>query len=611
MNPKTTLVLLLFAAIVGALLWFLGPEEKEPQTFRRLFPALDRDDVSEMELGLRSGQRVRILRAGASRFDIAIESESLKIEDRANDVRVRELVGYLETAMCETVRENPSSEDLEAFDLQPGKMFLQFTTREGSHELRFGADDATGGSCFMRLDGEGAVLRTGKNFKNALEFNAMHFRFERVFTFPNIAIDSMEIQRPITREEPEGARIELRKGPLGWRVEGDFEGRASSSKAAATINAFSQLRIESFASLDPEPREIENLGLDNPTVVTLSSGQAIESVFFGHLPIPDDPTDLVFFQREPGGEIFAVEGGRVLALLSDPREYRDRRLLRPLAQSTTSLTATWGGEVRYKIERAGLDRFVLTAPEKQDLEREDTEETIHWLLTRLERAEAMDFLDTDDFVAAGGTIESHQGSLEVRWRERNAPVWVTLGFYRLESGETERLLITRDDEADTYYEVEPTLLEVLSVHPVQLRLRQLVPREEEWTDAFDQATLAVGDRTLEILRGGGGYWEATEDSRRKTLKLQQFISSLVVRRAVRISPASDEIRPPWPNPPADTGVRRARLEMTGPDVEPVVFELYGEVEGGHLLRADSFWPVGSWVVVDSEMARDFVGAIEE
>ena len=107
---------------------------------------------------------------------------------------------------------------------------------------------------------------------------------------------------------------------------------------------------------------------------------------------------------------------------------------------------------------------MLTEPIQCDAHAEGKTDSVNWLLTTLERGEAEGFLTTDEFVLAGGGLTGRVGSMELRWRERNVPSWVTLTFYRLDDG---RLCVTRDDENDLYYLMKPEFGETLDIHPIQ------------------------------------------------------------------------------------------------------------------------------------------------
>ncbi|MEW6741943.1 MAG: DUF4340 domain-containing protein [Planctomycetota bacterium] len=598
MKARTTVILLLLLGGVFAVIRWLGPPEPEKRTFQPLFPGLEREAIERLELRLVSGEEIALRRTGTTLFEVRIRTLREPIIDRADETRVRTLLEALVTALREDLSATPDRATLRELGLTEDAVFIRIESRGKRWELRLGRDDPEGNACFAQLVGSEGVFRTGRNLKNILGFNAQNFRFDRVFTLANIGIDALQVDYPPDTEHPDGLLLMLEQTALGWRLTEPFEARADDARVAAAVNSLSRAPIVSWIAEKPSPEDLRKYGLEQPIHVTLGCGAALETVQFG---IWDEAGGMVYARKVDHENVVGVDAGSLEALRRDPDTFRARRLLRPVGDLFTALVVTAHGQLRYEIRSVGRGQYQIVQPFQCLAEPEGETDSVRWLLRRLEDATATGFVDAG--LVAGATPA---GTLHVRWRERDVPLHVTLGVYERDGS----VLVQRDDEPSVLYEVGRDLLDVLRVHPVQLKERRLVPFDKDWGAAVVRAALVVGEESLEIERGPGRYFVAVGDARRRTANLQSFFGALVHRRALRfLAPADDESS----SEPPDLGELRARLVLHQENGVTLRLELLGKTAEGNYLRLTLVPDPSQDVIaiVDDDFARDFLGAIRE
>lgn len=179
--------------------------------------------------------------------------------ERADEEEVESLIRALQDLRA-TAFAAEEPEDLAPFGLDDPRLRIELQLEQGEPlSLAFGERD---GKAFVRL-GEGPVAEIASSIWEKLEKDHDTLRDRRLFSY-----DSSQVARVVV--EKDGGRLELERGPDGWRIPDDPQAQVMTWRAAAVVSTLRSLRAEEFAPLGAVP---EDHGLDDPsaTVVALDA----------------------------------------------------------------------------------------------------------------------------------------------------------------------------------------------------------------------------------------------------------------------------------------------------------------------------------------------------
>jgi len=263
MNPRSTVVLLVVAAALGAFVWFWeirGSEERKDaeQTARRLFPDVESGDVSFIALTTSDGAEARAERRdGAWHLvePLAFPGDAVNLDAMA--------AGLADLAR-ERELEEPQPPDV--YGLGEDAREVRFGTAEAEHALRIGKTTPVGSNSYVSLGAEPARVFTVPTFRvTALERELADLRERKVLRFDRSSIAAIEVGWP-------DGEVALERVPdgAGWRITRPIEEPADDTTVDQLLSNLSYLRADDFVD---EPADDETLGLDEPALrVRLATG---------------------------------------------------------------------------------------------------------------------------------------------------------------------------------------------------------------------------------------------------------------------------------------------------------------------------------------------------
>jgi hypothetical protein len=251
MRPKGTLLLALVVAALGAFVWFYeiegGAERAEQEeAAKRLFPDVDAEDVSSIELRTEDGVNARLEREGDAGWKLVAP-----LAAPADRFAVDGIASTLAELTPETTFETPEPLANYGLEVEP---VVRFRAGERDFALRLGAQAPVGGELYA-TDAEGKRVVTLASWrKNALVKTLKQLRDGRVLDFDRAQV------KGITLAGPDG-RVVLARVEGGWKLAEPVDAKADADAVEGLLSDLQYLRADEF--VDAAATDAE-LGLDAP-----------------------------------------------------------------------------------------------------------------------------------------------------------------------------------------------------------------------------------------------------------------------------------------------------------------------------------------------------------
>ena len=251
MNPRTTVVLALVAAALGAFVYFYqvrGGERREAAAERakRLFPELEAADVRVIEFTTSDKRGVRLEFGGAGWAlvqPLAFPADESAASGMASNLAQLASEGAVEEAQAP-----------EVYGLGEGALEVRFRAGEAEHRVRFGKKTPVDYDTYVTADGGDTVYTVPSHLAGAFERSLDDLRERRVLRFDRNAVDRIEAGWP-------GGGVVLEKRDDTWRLVEPLEGPADARTVDDLLADLSFLRADGF--LD-EPDPALETGFDAP-----------------------------------------------------------------------------------------------------------------------------------------------------------------------------------------------------------------------------------------------------------------------------------------------------------------------------------------------------------
>ncbi len=240
MNPRTTLVLAIVAAVLGGLIYFYeirgAPSREEAAEAEGLvFPGTKPSDVLWVEIETEDGYSARVERTDDASGENAPWRVTAPIEFPADEVTADGLARAIATLAREREFDDPAA--LEEYGLE-GEARLRFATEAGEHTVYVGADAPFGDVTYLSIDDRTRIFAVANTEVAPFEPTLKALRDRRIAVFDADAIDAVEVAWPTARArgERDGERWVLRE-PLETGGDRDaIEGLISQIEFLRTVD---------------------------------------------------------------------------------------------------------------------------------------------------------------------------------------------------------------------------------------------------------------------------------------------------------------------------------------------------------------------------------------
>lgn len=321
MNPRTTLVLALVAAALGAFIWFYEIEgeasrAESERAGKRIFSGLEADDVDWVALRTRDGVEARLERGDDRRWSL-----SAPIAFAADEAIADGMASAL--AELDPVDEIESAQAASVYGLGDDARVIRFGARGEERALRIGRDAPVGAARYVAREGDASVFTIASWRANAFDKDFAALRDARVLAFDRERVVGLTARWP-------GGEVALAKQDGAWRLTAPLDAPADASRIADLLSDLAYLRAEGFVD---EPSEAERASLAAPDFeLELALGApAGEPAGEPELPLAfalGREVDGARLVRTGGSTLFRVGADRIDDFPRRTVEYRDRTLSR-------------------------------------------------------------------------------------------------------------------------------------------------------------------------------------------------------------------------------------------------------------------------------------------
>jgi len=300
MNPRTTLVLAIVAALLGGFVYLYEIEgestrESAAENERKIHRGLEAAELEAIELTTRDGV--------AARFERRDERWTL-VSPVVGPADAAAVDGIAE-ALANLVREGevPEAGALDQYGLGEGARIVRFEVGGEARGIRIGGDTPVGGHRYVARLADDEVAYVARYRTNAFDRDLADLRERRIFGFEVGDVEAIDLRWP-------GAGVTLVRAEEGWSLVEPVEDRADETTVRELLSDLAFLRASGFVD---EPDEAVRAALSEPPLeirLTLADGDSgsgprtIEAVIGGHAAGDR-------LARGPSGEVYTIDSERL------------------------------------------------------------------------------------------------------------------------------------------------------------------------------------------------------------------------------------------------------------------------------------------------------------
>jgi len=515
MNLRTTLgLLLVLAALAGAVLWQRGREAGELDLQRRLFEGVEASRVVAIRVDhIERGYVLRLERDGAGRWFLT---------DPIAYPAAPELVQLLleDVAMAVSVRVPEAEQGEEELGFAPPRAVLAVEEALPGGERRrtqveLGAPDPDRTRLNVRVDGE--YRRCLVRLRTTLDREADEFRSRRVLTIdPRAVVEVVRtgVMKLELDEPPVDTTLTAYQDGPRWGAVQPVAAQLSPLDLGVIVVGAARARVQTF--VEDDPPDLARYSLDPPGMrLELRTAEGESEVLLlgrrGSLP----PW---YLMREGFPHVWSIDDGDAERLMLPAAELYDRRFLSALREDVDGLRLEARGRA---LELARGERgWTLTGrradgspfgPLRADAARVDD------ALARLEGLELA--------ALEGDLTPAFEPAARLEVTVGGEPRGAVVGAPRPDGS-----LLFRRDGDELVQVAEPWLLELAEVPLDELRARELLGITENELSGLELE--GAGGRAARFVRDGRGLWHR-DGRREEALELLPLLDGLVFLRAER------------------------------------------------------------------------------
>ena len=277
---RSTLIILLFAAVLGVVVYFLEIKKGTPG------PAAT-TDTSKPVFNFSSSD-IASITIGKGGQNTVIENQSGKwvitqpLNAPADDSAVNSLAGTLANSRISRTL-NASDDDVKSYGLDQPAVTVDLKLKSGEqHHVQLGNKAFSGLSVYGRVDGSQGVDLLPVAMLNDSDKSLDDLRDKSVFGASQYEISSLSLSN-------EHGQVTLSKDGADWKLKAPVEADADSSKVTSTLSRITSAKAKEFVK-DPSS-DLATYGLDKPRITvtarlqnggeqTLSIGSKVEDLYY-------------------------------------------------------------------------------------------------------------------------------------------------------------------------------------------------------------------------------------------------------------------------------------------------------------------------------------------
>jgi len=300
--------------------------------------SLKQDDISKLEVKLKSGDDVVLDRVGPSNWKITSPRPLIADQDPVSTI----LYNLSPMDGATVIDEKPG--DLKQFGLAEPEAQVSATEKDGkTHTVLVGDDTPTGDSAYVMLSGEPKVYSVPKNTKTSFDKGLKDLRDKRLLPVDYDKISSVEVSGP---------KLHLTFGSQDgkWTVRNPADMRGDTSKLE---NVIEKLRTATMdpSTPDTEKKQATSLFASGTPVATVKATDASGSQ---ELQVRKSGKDAYYAKATAMDGVFKVSSQLGDAVDKNTEDFREKRVF-DVAESTPDKVEFHDGPKAYYLTRSGED----------------------------------------------------------------------------------------------------------------------------------------------------------------------------------------------------------------------------------------------------------------
>lgn len=324
---RSTLLLLLVALGLGAYIYFVEmkrePSDATPPA-DRVFTNLDAGTISALTFKASNGDETSVRREGAGWRVTA------PIDARADAAEVSGVTSNLASLDLSRVVDDAPT-DLAAFGLDAPRIAVGFTSEGGDQRLLLGAQTATGGDLYAKLEKAPRVFLIPSWLETSLDRTTFQLRDKSIATIDRTKVDALSIiGRPGT--------IELVKTGEQWAVRQPVAARADAGAVDTLLNRLSSGEMQAIVADEPATLDVYGLAPARTTVTASAGGKVLARLLVG----ADSGDAAVHMKDDARPMVFTVDKALAADFERAVTAYRDTRLFSLDTTSASRISVTRG-----------------------------------------------------------------------------------------------------------------------------------------------------------------------------------------------------------------------------------------------------------------------------
>jgi len=329
MSWKTTLVLLIVAAIVGGVMiydrMYLQTTEEAKERAKDVFPGFKSEDATKIEIK-RDGETVVLEKVEEDKWRLR-----KPLDVRADRGEVSSILSGLEflEKEGEVKPEKGKAIDLKEYGLDKPRIEVAFWVKgKGKKEkegrklvLKIGSKTAVGDNVYAMGEEKDYVFVVSDSIVDKLKKSINELRDKVVIEIDKDKVEKIEIARA------DGSTIECSLEKDGWHMVRPIADLADKSEVESLIDKLSELRVDKDDFISEDDSDLAKYGLDKPRLTaTVYQKGAAKTVIFGKKV--EGKSGKIYAKRKAEHSILAVKESIIDDLTKEPKELRERRLVR-------------------------------------------------------------------------------------------------------------------------------------------------------------------------------------------------------------------------------------------------------------------------------------------